>query len=137
MMKESQIMTQNTTSREERFDEQFYKGIDFADFELSDKEKRIMELRHGLIDGKTHTLEEVGKEFGVTRERIRQIEAKIDEKKRQKERVKTFFLKEMNPLLDELLSEVTAKKGWISTIGGEKYLKLEDVTAIINHKKLK
>ena len=47
---------------------------------LSDKERRILEMRHGLIDGIFHTLEEVGKEFGVTRERIRQIEAKALEK---------------------------------------------------------
>ena len=51
--------------------------------DLSPKERKILELRHGLIDGVTHTLEEVGKEFGVTRERIRQIEAKAHEKIRQ------------------------------------------------------
>lgn len=43
---------------------------------LSPREKRILEMRFGLTDGTTRTLEEVGKEFGVTRERIRQIEAK-------------------------------------------------------------
>ncbi len=48
--------------------------------DLSLKERKILEMRHGLIDGITHTLEEVGKEFGVTRERIRQIEAKAHEK---------------------------------------------------------
>jgi len=55
--------------------------------ELSPKEKRILELRYGLIDGVQHTLEEVGKEFGVTRERIRQIEAKVHEKLRQNDRI--------------------------------------------------
>jgi RNA polymerase primary sigma factor len=43
---------------------------------LSPREKRVLQLRFGLEDGKARTLEEVGKEFGVTRERIRQIEAK-------------------------------------------------------------
>jgi RNA polymerase primary sigma factor len=44
--------------------------------DLSDREKKILEMRFGLEDGISHTLEEVGKVFGVTRERIRQIEAK-------------------------------------------------------------
>jgi len=52
---------------------------------LTDKERQILELRHGLADGIQHTLEEVGKIFGVTRERIRQIEAKAHEKIRQHE----------------------------------------------------
>ncbi|MBP7831555.1 MAG: RNA polymerase subunit sigma, partial [Candidatus Pacebacteria bacterium] len=42
---------------------------------------------YGLLDGVQHTLEEVGAEFGVTRERIRQIEAKVHEKLRQNEKV--------------------------------------------------
>lgn len=48
--------------------------------ELSPREQKILEMRFGLSDGVTHTLEEVGKEFDVTRERIRQIEAKALEK---------------------------------------------------------
>jgi RNA polymerase primary sigma factor len=55
--------------------------------DLSLKERKILEMRHGLNDGITHTLEEVGKEFGVTRERIRQIEAKAHEKIRQHEKI--------------------------------------------------
>jgi len=47
---------------------------------LSPREQKILEMRFGLADGVTHTLEEVGQEFGVTRERIRQIEAKALEK---------------------------------------------------------
>lgn len=54
--------------------------------DLSPREQRILVLRFGLKDGATHTLEEVGKEFGVTRERIRQIEAKALEKIRKHER---------------------------------------------------
>ena len=54
--------------------------------ELSEKERRILEMRQGLDDGITHTLEEVGREFGVTRERIRQIEAKAHEKIRVHEK---------------------------------------------------
>ncbi|OGZ03836.1 MAG: hypothetical protein A2648_01925 [Candidatus Lloydbacteria bacterium RIFCSPHIGHO2_01_FULL_41_20] len=55
--------------------------------DLSPKERKILEMRHGLLDGVMHTLEEVGQEFGVTRERIRQIEAKVHEKIRQHEKV--------------------------------------------------
>ncbi len=43
---------------------------------LSDRERKVLELRFGLRDGVARTLEEVGHEFNVTRERIRQIEAK-------------------------------------------------------------
>ncbi len=54
--------------------------IDEAISQLSPREQKILEMRFGLKDGVTHTLEEVGKEFDVTRERIRQIEAKALEK---------------------------------------------------------
>jgi len=56
--------------------------------DLTPREQKILEMRFGLSDGIIHTLEEVGKEFGVTRERIRQIEAKALEKIRQHEKIK-------------------------------------------------
>jgi RNA polymerase primary sigma factor len=62
--------------------------------ELNPKERKILEMRYGLIDGIQHTLERVGEEFGVTRERIRQIEAKVHEKLRNHEkisRLKNYF----------------------------------------------
>ncbi len=58
--------------------------------DLSPREQKILEMRFGLTDGVSHTLEEVGKEFDVTRERIRQIEAKALEK------IKA------NPIIDKL-----------------------------------
>ncbi len=57
---------------------------------LLPREQKILEMRFGLIDGVQHTLEEVGKEFGVTRERIRQIEAKALEKIKQHEKVRVL-----------------------------------------------
>jgi len=51
--------------------------------DLTPREQKILSMRFGLDDGVTHTLEEVGKEFGVTRERIRQIEAKALERIRE------------------------------------------------------
>ena len=53
---------------------------------LSDREKKVIQLRFGLVDGTPRTLEEVGKEFGVTRERIRQIESKTLSKLRHPSR---------------------------------------------------
>jgi RNA polymerase primary sigma factor len=52
-------------------------AVDQALGELSDREQRVVRLRFGLDDGQVRTLEEVGKAFGVTRERIRQIESKV------------------------------------------------------------
>jgi RNA polymerase primary sigma factor len=56
--------------------------------ELTPREQKILEMRFGLVDGVAHTLEEVGNEFGVTRERIRQIEAKALEKIQKHEGIK-------------------------------------------------
>ena len=55
---------------------------------LAPREKKVLELRFGIADGRTRTLEEVGKEFNVTRERIRQIEAKALRKLRHPSRSK-------------------------------------------------
>ena len=55
---------------------------------LTDRERQVVQLRFGLIDGRARTLEEVGKEFNVTRERIRQIEAKALRKLRHPSRSK-------------------------------------------------
>ncbi|MCW5864905.1 MAG: RNA polymerase sigma factor RpoD [Anaerolineae bacterium] len=57
---------------------------------LSEREREVLEMRFGLNDGKDHTLEEVGKNFGVTRERIRQIEAKALRKLRHPSRSKSL-----------------------------------------------
>ena len=57
---------------------------------LNDREREVLEMRFGLKDGTDHTLEEVGKTFGVTRERIRQIEAKALRKLRHPSRSRTL-----------------------------------------------
>ena len=60
--------------------------IDDVLFTLNPRERRVLQLRFGLEDGRSRTLEEVGREFGVTRERIRQIEAKALRKLRHPSR---------------------------------------------------
>ena len=64
------------------------KRLEEISVELTPREKKILAMRFGLEDGVTHTLEEVGKVFGVTRERIRQIQAKALEKIRKLEGLK-------------------------------------------------
>ena len=61
-------------------------AVDEALDDLNDREKEVVRLRFGLVDGQPRTLEEVGKEFGVTRERIRQIESKTLAKLRHPQR---------------------------------------------------
>src|SRR5690554_1349408 len=61
---------------------------------LTDREEKVLRLRYGLYDGNTYTLEEVGREFGVTRERIRQIEAKAMRKLKhptRQQRLRDFY----------------------------------------------
>ena len=65
--------------------------------ELNEREQAVVRLRFGLDDGQMRTLEEVGKEFGVTRERVRQIEAKTLAKLRhpiRSQRLKEFLEEE-------------------------------------------
>ena len=66
---------------------------------LTERERRVLSLRFGLIDGYSRTLEEVGKQFKVTRERIRQIEAKALRKMRHPTRIRQlhgFFEGDIN-----------------------------------------
>lgn len=59
---------------------------------LNDRERQVIRLRFGLEDGKTHTLEEIGDELNVTRERVRQIEASDGETSQQSDKtVKISF----------------------------------------------
>jgi len=57
---------------------------------LNEREREVVEMRFGLKDGQEHTLEEVGRHFGVTRERIRQIEAKALRKLRHPNRSRSL-----------------------------------------------
>ena len=68
---------------------------------LTDREENVLRLRFGLDDGRTRTLEEVGKVFGVTRERIRQIEAKALRKLRHPSRSKR--LKDFYGLINKII----------------------------------
>ena len=69
-------------------DERLKEEIKSVLMTLQEREQEVLELRFGLIDGTSHTLEEVGKRFNVTRERIRQIEAKALRKLRHPSRAK-------------------------------------------------
>jgi RNA polymerase primary sigma factor len=68
--------------------------------DLTYREREILRLRYGLADGYTYTLEEVGKIFSVTRERVRQIESKAVRKLQspQRSRALTGFLEGVEPI---------------------------------------
>jgi RNA polymerase sigma factor, sigma-70 family len=88
------------------------KIIDVLD-SLTERERRVLSLRFGLIDGYSRTLEEVGKQFKVTRERIRQIEAKALRKMRHPTRIRQlhgFFDAEQIDNAQNLLKQVSLKK---------------------------
>ena len=83
------ILDEDTLSPEDTAAQQLRKA-DVRDVlnSLTPREQKILKMRFGLDSGKTHTLEEVGSEFGVTRERIRQIEAKALNKLKKKREAK-------------------------------------------------
>ena len=72
-------------------DRSFREGIDEVLQTLTPREEKVIRLRYGLDDNKARTLEEVGREFGVTRERIRQIEAKAIRRLRHPTRIKRLL----------------------------------------------
>lgn len=78
---------------------------------LSPREREILELRFGLKDGTQHTMEEVGKHFGVTRERIRQIEAKA------LRRINILLMRQQKKMRMEILNGVLKVKG--GSVDGE------------------
>lgn len=81
------IIADESATSPEKYAEYTYlkKQLKEALNELNDRERKVLELRFGLEDGIARTLEEVGQEFNVTRERIRQIEAKALKKLREKD----------------------------------------------------
>ena len=85
--------------------------------ELAEREQRIIQLRFGLTDGHPRTLEEVGREFGVTRERIRQIESKTLAKLRHPSRAQ--MLREYLDLCwPPAVTETRVPRGWDATRPG-------------------
>jgi RNA polymerase primary sigma factor len=88
------------------------KIVDVLD-SLTEREQRVLKLRFGLVDGYSRTLEEVGKQFKVTRERIRQIEAKALRKMRHPTRLRQltgFFDAEQPDNAQNLIKQVQANK---------------------------
>src|SRR5699024_992059 len=90
---------------------------------LTDREENVLRLRFGLDDGRTRTLEEVGKVFGVTRERIRQIEAKALRKLRHPSRSKR---------LKDFLEELHNKAGY-GIISSSSYIQCLHLGYVLNY----
>ncbi|HHX78172.1 MAG TPA: RNA polymerase sigma factor RpoD [Acholeplasmataceae bacterium] len=86
--------TSTLNPHEEMLKDMTIRALDEILSTLTDREEKVLRLRYGLLDGKTYTLEEVGREFGVTRERIRQIEAKAMRKLKhpsRQQRLRDFY----------------------------------------------
>lgn len=86
--------TSTLNPHEEMLKDMTIRALDDILSTLTDREEKVLRLRYGLLDGKTYTLEEVGREFGVTRERIRQIEAKAMRKLKhpsRQQRLRDFY----------------------------------------------
>lgn len=86
----NQLLFYSSITKETKKTEALENIVDDILGTLTPREQRILSLRFGLEDGHTRTLEEVGKEFGVTRERIRQVEAKSVRKMRHPSRSRTL-----------------------------------------------
>jgi RNA polymerase primary sigma factor len=71
-IEDESVVTPLDAASRELLREQIQSALAF----LNERERQVLELRFGLVDGRDHTLEEVGQRLGVTRERVRQIEAK-------------------------------------------------------------
>lgn len=88
------------------------KIIDVLD-SLTERERKVLSLRFGLVDGYSRTLEEVGKQFKVTRERIRQIEAKALRKMRHPTRIRQlhgFFDAEQVDNAQNFIKQIQSNK---------------------------
>ena len=91
--------------------EELRAAVEFVLNTLTSRERRVLQLRFGLEDGRSRTLEEVGREFGVTRERIRQIEAKALKKLRHPSRARNLVDWDQ-PTPFPKPTDIRAQSGW-------------------------
>lgn len=91
------------------FKESFGEVINFMDADITERERKIIAMRHGWDDGVPKTLEEVGREFGLTRERIRQIESKAAIKLEHKARISKWLEKTLDRFEYEIKLDCVAK----------------------------